>query len=311
MKYVVTGGAGFIGSHIVDRLLSKGHEVVCIDNLSTGKSENIAHNEKNKNFKLVIDDLANIKKLVELFKNADAIFHFAANADIRGGIENPRKDLELNTIVTYNVLEAMRLSGVKKIVFASSSAVYGEPELFPTSEAYPLLVTSLYGASKLACEALISAYCSSFGLQAWIFRFVGVIGARHSHGVIFDFVQKLKKNPSLLEIIGNGEQLKSFLWLEDCIDAIFFVYENAKNQLNVYNLGTDDEIKIKKLADIVTHELGLKEVRYHFTGGIRGWIGDAPRVRLSIEKLKKLGWEPKLSIEEAIRGTVRWLAKKG
>lgn len=307
MRYVVTGGAGFIGSSLVDRLLSEDHEVVCIDNFLTGKRENISHNEGNKNFKLVIDDLSNIKKLADIFKNNEAIFHFAANADIRGGIDNPRKDLELNTIVTYNVLEAMRLAKVNKIIFASSSAVYGEPSLFPTPEDYPLIVTSLYGASKLACEALITAYCSCFNLQAWIFRFVGVIGARHSHGVIFDFIKKLKNNPDELEIIGNGEQLKSFLYLEDCIDGIMFAYENANDRINIYNLGTDEEIKIKKLADIVVNELGLKRVKYNFTGGVRGWVGDAPRVRLSIGKIKELGWEPKVGIEEAIRRTVRWL----
>lgn len=309
MKYIVTGGAGFIGSHLVDWLLKNNSEVVCIDNFSTGKIENIKHNEKNKNFKLIVKDLLEFKGLSDIFKGSDAVFHFAANADIRGGVDNPRKDLELNTIVTYNVLEAMRLANVNKIIFASSSAVYGEPDIFPTPENYPLIPTSLYGASKIACEALIGAYCSCFNFQAWIFRFVGVIGARHSHGVIFDFINKLKKNPNELEIIGNGEQLKSFLYLEDCIDGIMFAYENTNERINIYNLGTDEDIKIKKLADIVVEELKLKNVKYRFTGGVRGWVGDAPIVRLSIEKIKKLGWVPKVSIEEAIRRTVGWLKR--
>lgn len=310
MKYVITGGAGFIGSHIVDRLLSKGHDVVCIDNFRTGKRENITHNMRNKNFELVINDLKNIETLVDIFKGSEAVFHFAANADIRGGVEDTKRDLELNTIVTYNVLEGMRLGKVEKIVFASSSAVYGEPELFPTPEDYHLVITSLYGASKLACEALISAYCHSFGFQAWIFRLAGAIGKRHSHGVILDFVNKLKRNPRGLEIIGNGEQVKSFIEIGDCVDGIMFAYENAKESINICNIGTDEDIKIKKLATIVADELGLKNVKFHYTGGIRGWVGDAPIVRLSIEKIKKLGWEPKVNIEEAIRMTVRWLVGK-
>lgn len=309
MKYIVTGGAGFIGSHIIDRLLKNNNEVICLDNLSTGKLKNIKHNEGNKNFKFIVKDLLEFQGISEIFRGSDAIFHFAANADIRGGVAQPRKDLELNTIVTYNVLEGMRLANVKKIIFSSSSAVYGEPEIYPTCEDYPLIPTSLYGASKIACEALISAYCASFNLQAWIFRFVGVIGARHSHGVIFDFVNKLKMNPKELEIIGNGEQVKSFLALEDCIDGIMFAYEKANKKINIYNLGTDEDIKIKKLADIVVEELNLKNVKYRFTGGIRGWVGDAPVVRLSIERIKKLGWEPRAGIEEAIRRTVRWLKR--
>lgn len=309
MKYIVTGGAGFIGSHIIDRLLKNNNEVICLDNLSTGKLENIKHNEGNKNFKFIVKDLLEFQGISEIFRGSDAIFHFAANADIRGGVAQPRKDLELNTIVTYNVLEGMRLANVKKIIFSSSSAVYGEPEIYPTCEDYPLIPTSLYGASKIACEALISAYCASFNLQAWIFRLVGVIGARHSHGVIFDFVNKLKMNPKELEIIGNGEQVKSFLALEDCIDGIMFAYEKANKKINIYNLGTDEDIKIKKLADIVVEELNLKNVKYRFTGGIRGWVGDAPVVRLSIERIKKLGWEPRVGIEEAIRRTVRWLKR--
>ncbi|MDI6708390.1 MAG: NAD-dependent epimerase/dehydratase family protein [Candidatus Thermoplasmatota archaeon] len=309
MKYIVTGGAGFIGSHIIDRLLKNNNEVICLDNLSTGKLENIKHNEGNKNFKFIVKDLLEFQGISEIFRGSDAIFHFAANADIRGGVAQPRKDLELNTIVTYNVLEGMRLANVKKIIFSSSSAVYGEPEIYPTCEDYPLIPTSLYGASKIACEALISAYCASFNLQAWIFRLVGVIGARHSHGVIFDFVNKLKMNPKELEIIGNGEQVKSFLALEDCIDGIMFAYEKANKKINIYNLGTDEDIKIKKLADIVVEELNLKNVKYRFTGGIRGWVGDAPVVRLSIERIKKLGWEPRVGIEEAIRRTVTWLKR--
>lgn len=309
-RHVVTGGAGFIGSHVADRLLKEGNEVICIDNLLSGKKDNFAHNEKSRKFKFVQNSLDDISYLTDIFRGADTVFHFAANADIRGGIDNTRKDLELNTIITYNVLEAMRRAGVKKIVFASSSAVYGEPTVYPTPEDYPLIVTSLYGASKVACEALISAYCSMFDFQAWIYRFVGVIGERHSHGVIYDFVNKLKKNPKELEILGDGNQIKSFLYVGDCTSGIMFAYENAKEQVNTYNLGTDEEIEIKDLANIVVEEMGLKNVSYRYTGGIRGWKGDAPRVRLSIDKIKKLGWKPETRIEDSIRRTVRWLAEK-
>ena len=310
MKYIVTGGAGFIGSHIVDRLLKGWHDVVCVDNFSTGKKGNLAPNIARKNLEIVTNDLRDTDTLADIFRESEAVFHFAANADIRGGIEHPRKDMEQNTIATHNVLEAMRLSGAKKIVFASSSAVYGEPDLFPTPEEYPLIPTSLYGASKLACEALVSAYCHSFSFQAWIFRFAGVVGERHSHGVIRDFVDKLGRSPRELEIIGNGEQAKSFIDIKDCIDGIMFAHENAESLVNIYNIGTAEAIKIRRLASVVADELGLNGVKFHYTGGARGWIGDAPIVQLDIDKIKGLGWSPKIGVEEAIRKTVRWLIKK-
>ncbi|MBU4256043.1 MAG: NAD-dependent epimerase/dehydratase family protein [Candidatus Thermoplasmatota archaeon] len=307
MKYAVTGGAGFIASHLVDRLLNDGNEVICIDNFVTGKKENIVHNENKKNFKCIVNDLSDIDYLTKIFKGCDAVFHFAANADIRGSIKNTRKDLEVNTILTYNVLEAMRKADVKKIVFASSSAVYGEPEKIPTPEDYPLTVTSLYGASKVAGETLIEAYCSTFDMQGWMYRFVGIIGERYSHGVIYDFVKKLSENPDMLEILGNGNQRKSFLYVKDCADGIMFGYNRAKDSVNIFNLGTDEAIVIRKLADVVVEEMGLKNVEYNFTGGIRGWKGDSPVVRLSTEKINRFGWKPKLKIEEGIRATTRWL----
>lgn len=311
MKYVVTGGAGFIGSHIVDRLLDGWHDVVCIDNLSTGKHENFADNLTKKNFWLVKSDLMDIDYLAKVFRGTDTVFHFAANADIRHGLEDTRRDLESNTIVTHNVLEAMRLGGVKKIVFASSSAVYGEPGLFPTPEDYPLIPTALYGASKLACEALISAYCHSFGFQAWAFRLAGAIGKRHAHGVIRDFVEKLRWNPKELEIISNGEQVKSFIDIGDCVDGIMFAHENAEDKMNIYNIGTAEAVKISRLASLVADELGLNGVKFRYTGGVRSWLGDAPIVLLDIGKIKGLGWSPKVGVEEAIRKTVRWLIKQG
>lgn len=310
MKAIVTGGAGFIGSHITDRLLQEGHGVKIIDNFYTGNEENIKHNFGNENFELAKIDLLDLDKLTENFKGYDAVFHIAANADIRHGLEDTRRDLEQNTIATYNVLEAMRLNGVKKIVFSSSSAVYGEPSVFPTPEDHPLRQTSLYGAAKLACEAMMQAYCEGFGLQAWIFRFVSLVGERHPHGVTYDFVNKLQADPTKLEIIGDGNQRKSFLYIDDCVDGIMFAFENAKDKANIFNIGTDEYIVIRDLAKIVVDEMGLKEVEYEFTGGERGWVGDAPFVYLSIEKMKMLGWEPKITIEEGVRSTVRWLLEK-
>ena len=311
MKAIVTGGAGFIGSHIADRLLREGHGVKIIDNFYTGNEDNIKHNFGNENFELAKIDLLDLDKLTENFKGYDAVFHIAANADIRHGLKDTRRDLEQNTIATYNVLEAMRLNDVKKIVFSSSSAVYGEPSVFPTPEDHPLHQTSLYGAAKLACEAMMQAYCEGFGLQAWIFRFVSLVGERHPHGVTYDFVNKLQADPAKLEIIGDGNQRKSFLYIEDCVDGIMFAFENAKDKVNIFNIGTDEYIVIRDLAKIVVDEMGLKEVKYEFTGGERGWVGDAPFVFLSIEKIKKLGWEPKISIDEGIRRTVRWLLDNG
>lgn len=309
IKYIVTGGAGFIGSHIVDRLLEGWHDVVCVDNLSTGRRGNLTHNMGKKNFEMVKNDLGNARSLARIFRGADTVFHFAANADIRHGLEDTRRDLESNTIITHNVLEGMRLGGVKKIVFASSSAVYGEPGLFPTPEDYPLIPTSLYGASKLACEALISAYCHSFAFQAWVFRLAGVIGERHSHGVIRDFVDKLRWNPKKLEIIGDGEQAKSFIDIGDCVDGIMFAHENAEEPVNVYNIGTAEAAKVRRLARVVVDELGLNGVKFRYTGGARSWLGDAPIVLLDIDKIKGLGWSPKVGVEEAIRKTVRWLTR--
>ncbi len=310
MKAIVTGGAGFIGSHLVDRLIQDGHDVKVIDNFKTSNDDNIKHNFDNENFVLSKLDLLNLDQLIENFKGYDTVFHIAANADIRHGLENTRRDLEQNTIATYNVLEAMRLNAITKLVFSSSAAVYGEPDVFPTPEDHPLIQTSLYGATKLSCEAMMQAYCEGFGFQTWIFRFVSLVGERHPHGVTYDFVNKLQADPTKLEIIGDGNQRKSFLYIGDCIDGMMFAFENANEKVNIFNLGVDEYIVIKDLADIVVTEMGLNEVEYEFTGGERGWVGDAPLVYLSIAKIKTLGWEPKVSIEEGVRRTVRWLLEK-
>jgi len=303
----VTGGAGFIGSHIVDRLAQIATNVTIYDNFSTGQQQFISHHAGNPKIRVVRADVLDGERLKEEMANCDVVFHLQANADVRGGIQRTRVDLEQNTIATWNVLEAMRINEIKHIVFASSATVYGEPDVFPTPESYAPLQTSLYGASKLACEAMIQAYSEYFGITCYIFRFVSWIGERYSHGVIFDFVKKLRDNTQMLEILGDGKQHKSYLDVIDGVEGIFYAVEHAKDLKNVFNLGHDEFMNVLDLADIVVEQLGLKGVRYATTGGKRGWLGDSPFVHLDTIKLKALGWRPQVSIERGIRNTVRYL----
>jgi UDP-glucose 4-epimerase len=303
----VTGGAGFIGSHIVDRLVQIAANVTIYDNFSTGREQVIGHHAGNPKIRIVRADVLDSERLKKEMVNCDFVFHLQANADVRGGIQRTQVDLEQNTIATWNVLEAMRINQVKHLVFASSATVYGEPDFFPTPESYAPLQTSLYGASKLGCEAMIQAYSEYFGIKCFIFRFVSWIGERYSHGVIFDFVKKLRGNDQVLEVLGDGKQRKSYLDVIDGVDGIFYAVEHAKEHKNVFNLGHDDFMNVLTLADIIVDELGLKSVRYLTTGGERGWLGDSPFVHLDTTKLKALGWRPQVSIEQGIRNTVRYL----
>lgn len=307
MKYFVTGGAGFIGSHIVDKLIEQSHEVIVYDNFSTGQDTFIKQYLNNPNFKLIKGDLLDLDFLTKSMQGSDFVFHLAANADVRGGINNTDIDFQQNIVGTKNVLEAIRINGIKKIVFSSSATVYGEPKVFPTPENCELIQTSLYGASKLAGEALIQAYCEYYGIQCWIFRFVSWIGERYTHGVVFDFIQKLQKNPTELEILGNGEQKKSYLYVKDGVEGIFFAINNFHEKVNIFNLGHKEFMNVVKVADIISQEMSLNNVKYCFTGGERGWLGDSPLVHLDISKLEKAGWKPKYSIEEGIRRTARYL----
>ncbi len=311
MKAIVTGGAGFLGSHLVDRLLSEGYEVLVIDNLSTSTDKHLRAHFDDEKFKFINMDILDLDGLKREFSGFDLVLHFAANADIRHGLDDTWRDLEQNTIGTYNILEAMRVNDVKKILYASSAAVYGEPQTFPTPEDVALVQTSFYGASKLSGEALIQAFCEGFGFRGWMFRFVSVVGERHPHGVTFDFYHKLKNDPTRLEILGDGTSRKSYMYIDDCIDGIMLAYKNAKDKVNIFNLGWEEYMNVNKVADIITDELGLTDVKYEYTGGSRGWVGDSPLVHLSIEKLKALGWQPKVSSEEGIRRTVRWLRETG
>lgn len=306
--FILTGCAGFIGSSMLDRLLKDGHNVTGVDNFSTGQRRFLDSAFKNAKFQFCNIDLLNLDALKKIFFGTEAVFHFAANADVRFGTDHPRKDLEQNTIATYNVLEAMRANGISKIVFSSTGSVYGEASVIPTPENGPFPIqTSLYGASKTACEGLISAYCEGFGFQSWIFRFVSILGERYTHGHIFDFYQKLKVNPTVLQVLGNGKQKKSYLYVQDCIDAILITLEKAKQEkVNIYNLGADEYCEVNNSIGWICDELKLWPL-LKYSGGDRGWIGDNPFIFLDTQKIQSLGWKPKLSIEEGVRNTVRYL----
>lgn len=308
MKYFVTGGAGFIGSNMVDRLLSNQENFVKVyDNLSTGNIKFLDEAKKNERFEFVEADLLDDKRLIKEMEGCDFVFHFAANADIRFGLEHPRKDLEQNTIATFNVLEAMRLNGIKRIAFPSTGPVYGESKVIPTPEDAPMPIqTSLYGASKLACEGMIEAYCEGFGFTAYIYRFVSILGERYTHGHVFDFVKKLTENPNKLYILGNGKQRKSYLYIQDCLDAILLSIEKSTDKVNIYNLGVDDFCEVNDSAGWVSEELGYTP-EFEYSGGDRGWIGDNPFIYLDTKKICNLGWKPKYTIEEGVKKTVRFL----
>lgn len=293
---LVTGGAGFIGSHVVDRLVEL-DKVVVLDNLSSGRKEFV-----NEKADLHVIDITE-DSILEFLKGVEEVWHLAANPDVRIGAEKPDDIYRNNVFATYRLLEAMRKVGVRKIIFTSTSTVYGEAKQIPTPEEYPMHPISLYGASKLACEALIESYCHTFDFRAYIYRFANVIGKRSTHGVIYDFIKKLRENQEELEILGNGEQNKSYIYIDDCVSAMFAGLK-AEGRINIFNIGSEDQIKVKRIAEIVAEEMGLNP-RFKFTGGERGWKGDVPIMLLSVEKLKKFGWKPRFGSEEAVRKAVR------
>lgn len=306
-KYVVTGAAGFIGSNLVDRLLKDGSNVVGIDNFSTGQKKFLERSLCSPTFKLVEQDLLDLDGLSLALSGADAVFHFAANADVRFGTSCTRRDLEQNTIATYNVLEAMRKNNVNKIIFSSTGSVYGEATVVPTPEDAPFPVqTSLYGASKVAGEGLISAYCEGFGFQAWIFRFVSILGERYTHGHVFDFYKKLRIDSTNLPILGNGKQRKSYLYVQDCIDAVLLAVKKSAEKVNIFNLGVDEYCEVNDSIRWICNELDLKP-SLEYSGGDRGWIGDNPFIFLDTKKIQSLGWRPKVSINEGVIKTVQYL----
>lgn len=307
MKIFVTGCAGFIGSNFVDRLLVEGYSVVGIDNFSTGRQEFLKSALGNTCFTLIQGDLLDEQLLKNAMNDCEMVFHFAANADVRFGTEHPRRDLEQNTIATYNVLEAMRANSIKRIAFSSTGSVYGEAAVIPTPEDAPFPVqTSLYGASKLAGEGLIGAYCEGFGFQSWIFRFVSILGERYTHGHVFDFYKQLKADQAQLRVLGNGKQRKSYLYIHDCIDAIQVAVEKATDKVNIFNIGVDGYCEVNDSIGWISQALGVKP-RLEYSGGDRGWIGDNPFIFLDTKRIRSLGWEPKYSIREGVVKTVEFL----
>ena len=312
-RILITGGAGFIGSHLVDALVDKGHNVTVLDDLSTGHERNLSHSIHNHQYQvtLIVGDCRKPKDIEKALKRVDVVFHLAANPEVRLELSDPEKCYEQNIEATYILLQRIRKSNVESIVFASSSTIYGDATVIPTPESYgPLKPISVYGASKLACEALTSSYCYSFKKKGIIIRPANIVGPRSTHGVIIDFIKKLKTNPSELEILGDGTQTKSYLYIDDCIDAIIKAYESAEGPVTIYNIGSEDQTNVNDIAKIVIEEMGLKGVKLKFSGGVnggRGWIGDVKNMLLDISKLKSLGWKPKLNSEQAVRETARHL----
>lgn len=316
MKIFVTGAAGFIGSNLVDRLLSIGHYVVGYDNFSTGRKEFLKGALENFKFTLIKGDILDLNLLKKSMKNCDICFHLAANADVRFGFNHPRRDLVYNTLGTSNVLEAMRVNNVKKIIFSSTGSIYGEAKEIPTPEdcSFPIQ-TSLYGASKLAGEGLIQAYCEGYGMQAWIFRFVSILGERYTHGHIYDFFKTFMKKPLKVNVLGDGEQKKSYLYVGDCLDAMLVAIRNANEKINIFNLGTNEYWTVKESIELVKkHFKTNPKIRYEDRK--RGWIGDNPFIYLDTKKIGNLGWKPKYTIKEAVEKTIkylednRWVIKK-
>ena len=311
-RWFVTGGAGFIGSHVVDVLMKEQCRFVTVyDNLSSGKKELLEPYRKNKNFRFYHEDLLKLKPLVRAIKGHDIVWHLAANTDIPGGYTKTDMDIKNCTVATYNVLEAMRQTNISPIIFASTGAVYGESITWPAKEhSGPLIPVSLYGAGKISSEAYIAAYASLYGIQAWVFRFGNVIGKRMSHGVIYDFIQKLRKDPHRLIILGDGKQRKNYFLVEECIDGMLYCYHRLKNTYNLINLGAETSTNVQKIAKIIIQEMGLKDVRIIIEGSPRAWPGDQPKVFLSVRAIRKLGWRAKHASDQAVRiATRRYLGK--
>jgi UDP-glucose 4-epimerase len=303
----VTGAAGFIGSNLVDRLLGIGEVVVGYDNLSTGMLEFIASAQQHRNFTFVRGDLLDTRSLDGAMRGAKRVVHLAANADVRFGLAHPHKDLEQNTIATFNVLEAMRANNVEEISFSSSGSIYGEATVVPTPENAPFPVqTSLYGASKLACEGMITAYAEGYGIRARIFRFVSVLGQRYSHGHVFDFMTQLEQHKTALHILGDGRQSKSYLHIDDCIEGMLLALNGAAERVAIFNLGTDEVCQVLDSVDWIVGRLKLSP-KLSFSGGRQGWIGDNPLIQLDTSRIRRLGWRPRWSIKEAVENTVDWL----
>jgi len=304
-RYFVAGGAGFIGSNMADALMERG-EVTVFDNLSSGRMDHLVQHRDNPGFNFVEGEIGDLDHLIRAMEGHDVVCHFAANPDIARSMLETDLDIREGTILTYNVLEAMRKNGVKEILYPSGSGIYGDLGTTPTAEDFgPLLPISMYGASKLACEGLISAFSHMFEMRAWVFRFANVVGERQTHGVGFDFINKLKADPTELAILGDGTQSKSYIHVSDVIRAMLFVYENADERVNIFNVATDDYIDVSSIADLVIEEMGLTEVQLVYSGGDRGWKGDVPKVRFNLDKIHRLGWDARYDSREAVCLSIR------
>ena len=306
-RVFITGGAGFIGSSAVDHFLARGFEVVAYDNFSTGHRDFLTAALVHARFSLVEGDTLDLEAMTRAMKGSDLVVHFAANADVRFGVEHPRKDLEQNTIATFNVLEAMRANGVTRLAFSSTGSVYGEATVFPTPEDAPFPIqTSLYGASKLAGEGLIASYCTGYGFTACVFRFVSILGERYTHGHVFDFYKSLRHDPTRLRVLGNGRQRKSYLYVQDCLAAIVCALGAVGEGFHVFNLGTDEYCEVNNSIGWICERLQLNPT-LDYTGGDRGWIGDSPFIFLDCSRIRALGWSPTLTIRQGIIRTLDFL----
>ena len=302
MKILVTGGAGFIGSHLDDALIERGHNITVVDNLVLGRKENIEHLIGNPNFRFIEVDLLDMPKMREIFAEGkfDMVYHLAANSDIQKGGKDPMVDYNLTFNTTFNVLQLLKEFEIKKFFFASTSAIYGETYDVLNEDYGPLKPVSNYGAGKLASEAFISAFSSTYGIQTWITRFPNVVGERFTHGVIYDFIKKLRNNPEELEVLGNGEQCKPYVYVKDLVEAILYVIDHASERYNVYMIGSDSRTKVKEIAAMVIEEMGLN-AKIRYTGGDRGWVGDVPEFRYDLTKINKLGWTAPHNSNESVR----------
>ncbi len=305
-RFFVTGGAGYIASHLVDKLMEYG-DVTIYDNLSSGRKEFFSHHEDKGNFRFIEGDILDKEALSSAIKDHDIVFHFAANPDVLLSLKETDLDFKQGALATLNVLEAMNKNNIKNIVFSSSGTVWGLTGKEKATEESPLKPISLYAASKVSAESYIRAFCHIFGFKAWIFRFANVVGDRQTHGVIHDFIIKLRKDPKNLEILGDGNQTKHYLHTSDCIGGILFAVENSDQEVNVFNLANEGAVTVKRIADLITEEMNLKDVTYSYTGGSQGWKGDVPISLFNAEKIKNLGWKAGLNSEQAVRETIRSL----
>lgn len=312
LRLLITGGAGFIGSQLADFLLDKGYQVTVFDNLSWGKKDFLAHNFKNPHFKFIQIDLLEYKRLLKnLDSRIDTVFHLAASSDIMRGMDDPDIDFNNTILSTLNLLKAMKERGVKKIFFTSGSGVYGDiGTTYAREDHGPLFPVSLYGATKLSAEALISSFVNLFDFQAWIVRPANIVGGRATHGVILDFIEKLQKDPKVLRILGDGKQRKSYLFISDVLEAFYLIWQKGKEKINLYNLSSSSFIRVSQIAQIVISAMKLKKVKIIKTGGRRGWKGDVTIIKLDNAKIKNLGWRPRFDSVEAVRKTVRLLLPK-